>query len=262
MDASVTITMRTLVTTLAVAAALLAAYFIGAAGSGAPPAAASAAGAAAPAAEDADAAQIAMTGSGEAAGVPDQLVFSVTVAESADDVSDALDEAGTTSRRVLSALADAGVERDDVQTTALSVRPQYDYVNGSSVLTGYGATQRLSVVVRTLADGGDTISAAVDAGGNGVRVGDLRLKIGDVDALLAQARDAAVAEAEEKAQQYADATGSELGTVLSVREVSKPPRIEAELAYRAESAADQASIPIRAGSEELTVKVDIVWSLT
>lgn len=259
MDASVTITMRTLVTTLAVAAALLAAYFVGSAGSGSSPAAARASG---PVAEDASAPQIAMTGSGEATGVPDQLVFSVTIAESADDVSGALDEVGTTARRVLASLADQGVDRADVQTTALSVRPQYDYVNGTSVLTGYGATERLSVVVRNLADAGDTISAAVDAGGNGVRLGDLRLKIGDVDALLAEARDDAVAEAEDKAQQYADATGSELGSVISVREVSKPPRIEAELAYRTSADEAAASVPIRAGSEQLTVKVAVVWSLS
>jgi uncharacterized protein YggE len=256
MDTSVTIKTRTLLLIVLVMVALLGAYVAGSAGSSSGP---SAAAAAASEGADAQAPTIAMTGTGEATGVPDQLTFAVTIAESASDVSSALDAAGRSARRVLSALNAVGVARSDVQTTGLSVRPQYDYSGGSAVLTGYGASENLSVVVRSLPDAGDAINAAVDAGGNGVRIHRVQLKIGDVDNLLAKARAAAVAEAEDKAQQYADATGSELGAVVTVREVSASPRIEAPVAYRTE--ADLASVPIRAGSEELEVKVSIVWSL-
>ena len=74
--------------------------------------------------------------------------------------------------------------------------------------------------------GGTAVAAAVEAGGNGVRVRDIRLEIGDPDAVLEQARDAAVEEATAKAEQYAEATGQALGDVVSIREVgvaSSPP---------------------------------------
>ena len=57
--------------------------------------------------------------------------------------------------------------------------------------------------VRELAKGGTAVAAAVETGGNGVRVRDIRLEIGDPDAVLEQARDAAVEEATAKAEQYA-----------------------------------------------------------
>ena len=59
---------------------------------------------------------------------------------------------------------------------------------------------------------GDAITAAVRTGGNAVRVGDIRLLVGDREGVLKRARDAAVAEATAKAEQYAEATGQTLGT--------------------------------------------------
>jgi uncharacterized protein YggE len=256
MDTTITIKTRTVVLTLVVMVALLAAYFLGSSrpGSGS-----------ASAAEDPSTTpspQIVMTGTGEASGVPDEVAFDVTVTQTAGDVSTALDQAASAAHRVLAALGDAGVASKDVQTTGLSIRPQYDYVNGSSVLTGYTASESLSVLVKKLSDAGDAITTAVDAGGNAVRVGNVRLKIGDTDALMEQARDDAVAQAKEKADQYAQAAGATLGSVVSVREVSASQPYPRSIAYLAGAADAAKSIPIKAGSQNLKVTVKVVWSLS
>jgi uncharacterized protein YggE len=260
MDFHITIKARTVALTLLIMLVVLAAYFVGSTR----PDSGAAVAAETDATAETDAPRIAMAGTGEATGVPDQIEFELTVAESAGDVSTALDEAGRTTRRVLAALAELGIDAKDVQTTGLSVRPQYDYSgSGPAVLTGYGATESVSVLVRELSDGGAAITAAVESGGNSVRVHGVRLKIGDVDALLTKARADAVAEAKAKAEQYAEATGSALGSVVSVKEVSARPRAYAERSAYLEFAADGASsVPIRAGSEELKVTVAIVWSLS
>jgi uncharacterized protein YggE len=258
MESTVTIKTRTVMLTLLVMSAVLVAYFVGSArpGGGAASAAESESSA------DAAAPSIVMTGSGEASGVPDQLVFDVRVSETAGDVSTALSGAANTARQVLAALGDLDIPAKDVQTTGLSVQPQYDYSgDGQPVLIGYGASESLSILVRSLPDAGDAISAAVEAGGNAIRVSNVRLKIGDVDALLGTARDDAVEEAKAKAQQYAEATGSELGSVVSIKEVSASPRVYEQLAYRSVADFAAASVPIRAGSEKLKVTVKIVWSL-
>ena len=117
--------------------------------------------------------------------------------------------------RVLAALDDQGVEEADVQTTGLQMYPEYDYPSyGPPVLTGYRVTQRARVVVRELAQGGEAVSTAVETGGNGVRVTDIRLGVSDPEAALGRARDAAVEAATAKAEQYAAATGQTLGEVL------------------------------------------------
>lgn len=171
-------------------------------------------------AESEGARTIALRGTGESTGVPDQLTFRLSVRAKAVDVTTALDDASTTMRRVLAALGRADVRRKDVQTTGLSVRPDYDYFSsGPPVLTGYVATESVSVLVRDLRDSGVAIAAATAAGGNALRLSGVGLRIGDRDTLITQARDAAVAQARAKAEQYAAATGQSLGPVLSVREV-------------------------------------------
>jgi hypothetical protein len=208
-----------------------------------------------------DSGTIALRGTGESTGVPDQLTFRLSVRGKADDVTTALDDASRSMRRVLAALEAADVRRRDVQTTGLSVRPDYDWsASGPPVLTGYVATQSVSVLVRDLRGSGAAIAAATEAGGNAVRLSGVRLRIGDRDALLAEARDAAVAQARAKAEQYAAATGQVLGPVLSVREVHARGGSPAELSYRA-AALDAVAVPIRAGSEDLTVTVAVEWSL-
>jgi len=209
-----------------------------------------------------DGGTMALRGTGDSTGVPDQLTFRLSVRGKAGDVTTALDDASRSMRRVLSALGGADVRRRDVQTTGLSVRPDYDWSSsGPPVLTGYVATQSVSVLVRDLRDSGAAIAAATEAGGNAVRLSGVRLRIGDRDALLAEARDAAVAQARAKAEQYAAATGQTLGPVLSVREVHARGGSPVELSYRAATLDAAAAVPIRAGTEDLTVTVAVEWSL-
>lgn len=271
MNSSMTISVRSLVIAAAVAAALLLAYLVGAVQGGTVPAAAAAPAAAPVTAAQAGADQasvgsptIVMSGTGTATGVPDQLSFRVEIHGTATDVSTALGYANGTTRRVLTAVEDEGVADADVQTTGLSIHANYDYSDdGPAVITGYSVTQNLSVLVRSLPGAGRIISATADAGGNAIRLHDVRLQVGDTDALLAKARDAAMAEAKAKAAQYAEASGRSLGDVLLVREAGGAGRhaqVGLEAAAYATDGALRA-VPIREGKAELDVSVSVVWSL-
>jgi hypothetical protein len=101
----------------------------------------------------------------------------------------------------------------------------------------------------------------VNAGGNDVRVSNIGLRIADTDTLLAQSRHDAVEQAKAKAQEYAEAMGQQLGSVLSLREVhaSSPPTQPLAFA-RADLATLGKALPIRAGKDKLAVTVKIVWS--
>jgi len=243
---------------VAVLSVTFTAYPIGATGGGGAPAAA----AAPPPVADEARRSIVMAGAGEATGVPDQLVFDLSVSTRAADVATALGQANTTMRRVQAALVEAGVERRDAQTAGLSLRPVYDYSEQAPpTITGFAVSQRLGVLVRDLSGSGRAIAAAVEAGGNAVRLRGLRLEIGDLDTLLRQARDAAVAEATAKAEQYAAATGQRLAEVLSIEEVSTPrPRPVPVEARALQDGAALSEVPIRAGRSEISVTVRVTWS--
>lgn len=261
MSRDITFSVRSALLGSGVVVAVLAAYVVGNAGDslGAeePVAAGTAGGALA---------AITMTGVGEVTGVPDQLAFDVAVTRRADDVGTALDQASRTMEGALAALKAQGVERKDTQTTGLSMEPVYRYLSSDPPqIVGYRVRQSASVLVRDLRAGSKAIAAAVDSGGNAVRVSDIALKIGDREALVAKARDAAVEAATAKAEQYAKTTGQELGHVVTLKEGPVAARVPQPLAQgydvRAESAADRLkAVPIRAGRDDLSVRVTIVWA--
>lgn len=204
-----------------------------------------------------------MTGTGEATAVPDQMRFTLTVTSKRPDLDEALDASSGTMRRVLAALEPHGVEPRDVQTTGLQMHPEYDYHDyGPPTLTGYRVTQRASVQVDELRDGGAAITAAVGTGRNEVRVSDIRLQVGDPGAVLAEAREAAVADARAKAEQYAAASGATLGEVVGIREVRADggrDRAGVELSSYRMAAGSLDSLPVRAGRDDLVVRVEVVW---
>ncbi|MGH3455679.1 MAG: SIMPL domain-containing protein, partial [Nocardioidaceae bacterium] len=161
------------------------------------------------------------------------------------------------------ALSEYGVAKKDVQTTDLSIHPvRTRKSKDHPVVTRYAVAQDQQVLVRSFADAGKAVSAAVEAGGNAVRVHGLTLKVGNTDELIKDARDQAVAAATEKAEQYAAATGRSLGDVTQIREVGAKPR---PYGYEEQSGSLDAvrlsKVPISAGSEQLRVTVSVVWDL-
>lgn len=263
MDHTVSVSTKGLLVAAVALLALVTAYLLGSAGgSPAAPAPASAAPAAPPAGEAPR--TLRMVGSGKATVVPDQLSFSLAVSDKELALEDALADSSATMKRVLAALEEQGVRAADVQTTGLQMHPEYDYPSyGPPVLTGYRVTQRALVEVRELADGGRAVSTAVQTGGNGVRVGDIRLGVSDPEAAIGRARDAAVALATAKAEQYAAATGQDLGEVITLRELGdgSPARSSALGDVELEAAAlDRAALPVEAGRDELGVRVEVRWA--
>lgn len=258
MNTNVTVSVRSLLLAALLAVGLLAAYLLGAVGGGGTPAqAADETGTPAPTQPI-----LTMTGTGKATAVPDQLSFGLTVTLTRDDLDTALTDASRTMTGVLDVLGDHGVDRADVQTTGLSMNPVYDYPEyGPPTLRGYQVTQRATVHVDRLADGGAAVSAAVAGGGNDVRVGNIRLLVGDTDAVMEQARKAAVQEAQAKAEQYAEASGQELGDVVTLREVRTKPLPTPVVPAALRATDDLAAVPIRAGKDETAVTVRVVWAL-
>jgi uncharacterized protein YggE len=261
MSSTVTVSLRSLLLAVGLVLALAVAYVVGASGKDQPAVAAVAA-----TPPPGPARTITMTGTGDATGVPDQLTFTISVGNTADDVSTAMDNATGRMRAVTAALKDHGVQKLDTKTSGLSIDPVYHYyANQEPVLTGYRVRQSLDVTVRSLRGSGKALGAAIEAGGNSARVADLKLKIGDLDSLRAEAREAAVAHASEKAQQYAGAAGQALGKVVTISEVraTRPEQLD-QVLYGANLSAlrdTKAAVPIRAGEQTIDVDVSVVWEL-
>jgi uncharacterized protein YggE len=137
----------------------------------------------------------------------------------------------------------------------MSVQPHY---NQQDTITGYTVSESLTAELHNLANAGQTITDAVGAGGNAVRVDSVSLDLTDQSArLMAKAQSNAIADATERAEQYAKAAGMRLGRVLSISETSSPalPRPEFAGALFATGSA----VPISPGTQQVTTSVVVAY---
>jgi uncharacterized protein len=204
---------------------------------------------------------ITVTGTGTVSGTPDTLVVSLSVTASGASVSSAFATANSAMGAVQKALTGKGVAAADLQTSNVSVQPQYDSRGRAD---GYQVVEGLTVTVHDVAKASDDIAAAVAAGRNLVRVDGVSLDLKDTGPLVNQARDDAFAEAKNKAQQYAHAAGRTLGAVVSVQEVTQPPSPYPYYSGYASSVGMPGALraPIQAGSQDVAVQVTVTFGLS
>jgi hypothetical protein len=249
------------------AAALIGAFAFGSSQSGAAttPSASSSSGGQTPAGtrpavltSTSGAARITVTGTGKVTGTPNQLVLDMGVQVNGSSVGSALASANDAVRRVTAALRADGVAAADIQTSGLSIWPNYR--DNSQTPNGYGASESLTATLNSLTAAGAQIDAAVHAGGNAATVSGISLNLTDTSALLASARARAVADATAKAAQYAKALGQPLGPVLSITD--QPAAQPYPLYDAAQGAASsKASVPISPGTQQLSVSITVVFAV-
>jgi len=201
--------------------------------------------------------KITVTGTGTVSGTPNQLVLSMGVQTSASSVSTALRQANEAATRVIHSLKSGGVRASDIQTSGLSIQPNYD--NSGQIPIGYGVSEQLTATLRDLAKAGSQIQAAVTAGGNATTVNGVSLNLTDTGTLLARARAAAIRDAQAKAGQFARALGHQLGGVISVSDQSpvQYPIFAAGTANRAAAP----SVPIQPGKQQVSVQITVVYAI-
>jgi uncharacterized protein YggE len=128
--------------------------------------------------------------------------------------------------------------------------------NAPPQITGYRATNRVSVTLRDIAKIGDAIDALVASGANDI--GGIGFSVSQSSKLLDAARAKALEDAHRKAAIYAQAAGVTLGAPLSISEGGAPPPV-AFRTMKARMAA--APTPIAAGEQTLRVSVHVSYEI-
>jgi len=195
------------------------------------------------------------TASGSAIGIPDNLTANISVSTRGTSAAEVLADNNTKAKALLDKLADQGIDAKDVSTTSVELGPTYDK---DGEINGYAATNSLVVTLRDLDEAGTQLDAMVDTVGDAGRIGSIQLGFNDDDALMAEARADAVKRARAQAEEMAKADGVEVGEVQTITEVT---RGGVELDALTSAAADS-SVPIAAGSQELTVQVKAVFAIS
>ena len=119
----------------------------------------------------------------------------------------------------LSAVKAQGVMEKDIQTTGLSLNPQYVFHDGDPRrLTGYQALNNVTVTVRDLTRLGAAVDAVVAAGAN--QVNGIAFGLADPQTAENEARRAAMKALQAKATLYAEASGYRLDRLVSLSDTA------------------------------------------
>jgi hypothetical protein len=198
---------------------------------------------------------------GEVSRVPDIAIISAGVMTRSATATAALEQNAARMERVRAALRRAGIAARDIQTSNISLNPEYRYrENMPPDLVGYTASNQVNVRFREIRNTGRILDALVAEGAN--QINGPTLTIDKPEAALDEARTRAIAVGRLRADVYARALGMRVVRLLSVSEgtgYSVPPPV---VMMRAESGrVASADTKIDPGEQQLQVTVSMSFEL-
>jgi hypothetical protein len=198
---------------------------------------------------------VTVTGEATAAVAPDAAVIRIGVNSQDKTAREASDANAKQMSAVLAAIKDTGIAERDIQTSRLSLQPQYDTSkSGTARLTGFQANNQVTVRIRDIDKLATVLDRAIAAGAN--EMSGIEFVVTEQSRMLDQARDDAIADARRKAELYAKAAGTKLGNVISISEEGAAPQPRPMQAVRA------GAVPIAPGEQTLRAIVTVSYELT
>ncbi|KKC25768.1 membrane protein [Sphingomonas sp. SRS2] len=199
--------------------------------------------------------------SGEVNAVPDVATVGAGVVSQAETAAAAMSDNARRTAATVATIRKAGVADRDIQTTSISLSPQYRYAeNKPPVIIGYQASSRVSVRFRDIKAAGPILDSLVAAGAN--QIDGPTLSIDKPEPLLDQARKKAIVAARERAALYAGAAGLRVKRIVAISEGSfespMPRPMPMMSMARVKEAADSS---IEAGEQKLAISVSVTFEL-
>ena len=200
-----------------------------------------------------------ISATGEVTRGPDIAVISAGVVTRSATAVQALADNAARMDRVRAALKRAGIADRDIQTSNVSLNPDYRYVeNQPPQLTGYNATNTVNVRFRDIRSTGQILDALVAEGAN--QINGPSLTIDKPEAALDEARTKALATGRARAELYARALGMRVVRLLSVSENSgysggPVPMVRMDMAQAA------SKTEISPGEQQLSVTINMSFEL-
>ncbi len=195
----------------------------------------------------------------QATRIPDIATISSGVVTQAADANSALRANAEQMSKVMAAVKAAGIAERDVQTTGIGVYPQYRYAEYQPpAITGYQATNTVSLKIRDLTKLGKVLDALVASGSN--QINGPSFEIDEPEAAYDEARRNALKKAEARAEMYAKTLGVRVRRIASISEgggfnqPSPMPMMKA-------GAMEARDTQISPGETSLSVNLNVVFEL-
>jgi uncharacterized protein YggE len=215
-------------------------------------------------------------GTGTAKAEPDQAEISFTVTKTAPKLEDAQNQANTATNTMVAAVKQLGVEKKDIKTSNYSSYPNYAQTpvapqpntfmmpvkQDNQTIESYTVTENITISIADQEKVNTVIDAVTKAGAENVSGPNYTFSDAKQKELMKEARDKAIADAKDKAQSLAQASGIHLGKLTSVQEgntgypVIRPMMLDAKTAG---GTAVSAPTEINPGQNEVTDTVTLSY---
>ena len=203
-----------------------------------------------------------ITGVGQVSLTPDIAYIYLGVHTEKATASEAVAENNAQTQKVIDALKKLGVDAKDIRTTNFSIWPSQNYgPDGMPLDMKYVVDNTVYVTVRDLKKLGDLLDTVITAGAN--TVNSIAFDVADKTAAAKQARDAAVKNAQEQAQELAVAAGVKLGDITNISFYdSTATPVFGGYGKGGGGGSDAAlAVPIQPGELTLTVSVSMTYEI-
>ena len=199
---------------------------------------------------------ISVTGTGTVESAPDMATLMIGVTTQGTTAAEALAANSKATEAVIARLTASGIAARDMQTSNLSINPNWTgYDSSTPTISGYVASNMLTVRVRALDTTGAVLDAAVADGAN--TLNGMTFGLADPEPAYNEARKEAVADARAKAELLAMAAGVKLGPVVSSSDAGA--MTDPAPMYRDAVAASP--VPVQGGELGLIANVAVSWQI-
>jgi len=186
--------------------------------------------------------------------------LSAGVVSQATDGNTAMRQNAEQMTKVLAAIKAAGIAERDVQTSGVNLSPQYRYAeNEAPKITGYQASNTVSLKVRDIARLGKVLDALAAQGAN--QINGPQFEIDQPEPVYDEARLAALKKAQARAETYAKALGLRVRRIVSISEGGGGNFRPVMMRAAPMAMAADASTPVSPGESTVSVNLDVVFDL-
>lgn len=205
---------------------------------------------------------VTVSGEGKVAASPDLAMLSLGVQTGRQPSSEAaMAMLKKNMDAIIAAVKKAGVDQKDISTENFWLNPAYDWTDKGQIPRGFEANQSLRIKVRDLDKASDILGAATAAGAN--QAGGIQFTIDEPEKLRAEAREKAIAQAQEKAELLAKNLGMSLGRMRGFVEggAAIPPMMYDRAMMAGMGGGGESAVPLPAGEQEIATQVSITYEL-
>ena len=192
----------------------------------------------------------------EVEALPDIARLQLQISETRDTAADAKNRVDQRTARVLTAVREQGIADEDIQASQIRIYPDYEWDDGKRILRGQRVERSIDLSLNDLSRYGAVLDGLVQAGIT--ELGNVSFDLSNRDALMAQAVQAAMADANAKAATLVAGFGRRVAGVYHIDEGTEGPIRQERMVMMD---AKMSAAPMLLGKETVSATLNVVFLL-